>query len=368
MRGRTKRLTHHRGHGGAWRLIALILAAGVSLLPLAMVAQEGTPVAGTPVPTLEGDSVPAGQVIAHGLAILPEGEAVWRVREVAPAGPGAAEAETGDFSLVLQIDGVTVIRNDVTLKRARLEPGEAYFLAAGDPYTRWADGVPPSTSWIIDLVAPDDAGDALFVSDPAEDWPGGARDIELLRNIFRPGQVASLPGHSGPALIVVTSGSVEVVGEGVDQQILEVGGGVLAPGELQFRNAGDGFATYVAVLIGQPVLEQSEAAARDAADAEEADGEEDEPAEEEPAEPEATPTPDMSPEGDPDGDGLTNAQEEEFGTDPLNPDSDGDGLRDGREIELGTDPLNPDTDGDGFSDGDEALIFGTDPLDPDDTP
>ncbi|MGH2560173.1 MAG: hypothetical protein ACRDJH_14015, partial [Thermomicrobiales bacterium] len=231
MRGRTERLMGRGSRGRAWRLMALMLAVGISLLPVALMAQEGTPVAGTPVPvpTLEGEAAPAGQVIAHGLAILPEGEAVWRVREVEPPGPGAAEAEAGDFSFTLQVDGVTVIRNDVTLKRARLEPGEAYFLAADDSYTRWADAEPPSLSWVIDLAAPDDAGEALFVSDPIAEWPGGVRDVELLRNFLRPGQVTSLPAHSSPALVLVAGGSVEVVGEGVEQQALEAGGALLAP-------------------------------------------------------------------------------------------------------------------------------------------
>ncbi len=67
---------------------------------------------------------------------------------------------------------------------------------------------------------------------------------------------------------------------------------------------------------------------------------------------------------DPDGDGLSTAQELELGTDPFDPDSDGDGIPDGEEVERGTDPLNPDTDDDGLSDGDE-LVWGTDPLNPD---
>lgn len=79
---------------------------------------------------------------------------------------------------------------------------------------------------------------------------------------------------------------------------------------------------------------------------------------------------------DPDEDGLTNAQEDEFGSDPFARDSDGDGLSDseevafgtllnvvdtdedglsdGLEVELGTDPTNPDTDGDGVLDGADA--------------
>jgi outer membrane protein OmpA-like peptidoglycan-associated protein len=66
---------------------------------------------------------------------------------------------------------------------------------------------------------------------------------------------------------------------------------------------------------------------------------------------------------DSDGDGLTNRQEEELGTDPNNPDTDGDGLSDGDEInKYHTDPLKADTDGDGLSDGDEVMKYHTDPL------
>ncbi len=71
---------------------------------------------------------------------------------------------------------------------------------------------------------------------------------------------------------------------------------------------------------------------------------------------------------DADGDGLSDAWEEDHGTDPTAADTDGDGLGDGVEVyEYGTDPADPDTDGDGASDGREVAI-GTDPLDEDDTP
>jgi uncharacterized membrane protein/type II secretory pathway pseudopilin PulG len=69
-------------------------------------------------------------------------------------------------------------------------------------------------------------------------------------------------------------------------------------------------------------------------------------------------------EEDTDGDGLTDTQEVELGTDPENPDSDGDGLLDGDEVQRGSDPTNPDTDGDGIPDGDEVQR-GTDPSNPD---
>ena len=53
---------------------------------------------------------------------------------------------------------------------------------------------------------------------------------------------------------------------------------------------------------------------------------------------------------DSDGDGLSNLQEYQRGTDPHKADTDGDGLADGQEVVLGTNPLNADTDGDGVSD------------------
>ena len=72
------------------------------------------------------------------------------------------------------------------------------------------------------------------------------------------------------------------------------------------------------------------------------------------------------PNNDEDMDGLLRKQEEQIGTDPLNPDTDGDGLNDGEEVNIyKTDPLNPDTDGDGLSDGSEVNTYKTDPLNKD---
>ncbi|MDR9416371.1 MAG: OmpA family protein [Gracilimonas sp.] len=65
---------------------------------------------------------------------------------------------------------------------------------------------------------------------------------------------------------------------------------------------------------------------------------------------------------DSDGDGLTDAEEAELGTDSNSADSDGDGLTDADEINVyETDPMNSDTDGDGLSDGDEVNSYNTDP-------
>ncbi len=67
---------------------------------------------------------------------------------------------------------------------------------------------------------------------------------------------------------------------------------------------------------------------------------------------------------DSDADGLTDAKENEIGTDPYNADTDADGLSDGEEyLSYKTDPLNKDTDFDGLTDGfDEVSKYKTNPL------
>jgi hypothetical protein len=83
----------------------------------------------------------------------------------------------------------------------------------------------------------------------------------------------------------------------------------------------------------------------------------------------ATPSPvsglSVAPNGwmlqDDDSDGLSNAAEYRWGTDPLDPDSNDDGLDDGLDVALGIDPTSPDADGDGLTNAQERTL-GTDPF------
>lgn len=65
---------------------------------------------------------------------------------------------------------------------------------------------------------------------------------------------------------------------------------------------------------------------------------------------------------DSDGDGVKDAGEEDLGTDPLVADTDGDGLTDGQEKDLGSDGTMEDTDADGYTDYEESLA-GSSPID-----
>jgi hypothetical protein len=77
----------------------------------------------------------------------------------------------------------------------------------------------------------------------------------------------------------------------------------------------------------------------------------------------------LQPNGDADGDGLSNQAEFQRGTGVRVADTDGDGLDDGREVNvLGTDPTKTDTDGDGLGDGVELSTedgYETNPTEPD---
>lgn len=70
--------------------------------------------------------------------------------------------------------------------------------------------------------------------------------------------------------------------------------------------------------------------------------------------------------GDSDKDGLSDAAEAKYGTNPHHYDSDGDGLADGVEVQIGTDPLDKegDADKDGVTDAREVSL-GTNPHDAD---
>lgn len=71
----------------------------------------------------------------------------------------------------------------------------------------------------------------------------------------------------------------------------------------------------------------------------------------------------IEPDPDRDKDGLTNVVEESvYNTNPDLADTDGDLVSDGDEVDLESDPLNPDSDNDGLSDGSELYTYNSSPL------
>lgn len=188
-------------------------------------------------------------VISQGLAFLTGDQAVWQVREIEISGD---QAEAGAAAHVLQRDGETIIRNDVTAKRALIEPGEAYFRAGEDPYTFTSEGG-DATVWMFEIVDPDNVADDAFYESPLIDqYDEGIYDSELIRFELDPGDEFDLPSHTGPALLMVTAGEVDVEDErGLG--LLADGQGQLIGGDGMVRNSGSESASFVFAALGASV-------------------------------------------------------------------------------------------------------------------
>ncbi|HEU0114621.1 MAG TPA: hypothetical protein VFQ80_08090, partial [Thermomicrobiales bacterium] len=366
-------------------------AAAIVLLMIAMPAKTlaQTP-APSALPAVSAD-FPAGaphvETIAQGVTDL-TGPEVWRVREVSLAPNGGVEA--GPSSFTLQRTGASTIRDEQTGRRARLEPGEAYYMAANAPYSRSAEGSDQSSVWVIELVPPDVAaqaanGTVLFASQPVQTYPQGAFDTELHRGVLLTNEVSELPGHTGPALLMIASGRVQATVGSNPPQTIGAGAGMMVDGPISLRNAEAAPASFVVACFGDqlqgdeaPAPTQAPAAAPAVTPAPlvpvqtsdqqtqaqaQSQAQAQPPADQQAAQPQpaaqqANPAP-----GDTDGDGLSDVDEARLGSDPLNKDYDGDGLLDGAEVyQYGTDPVNNDTDGDGLLDGEEINTYGTSPT------
>jgi hypothetical protein len=383
---------------GLAALLSIALAAATlvpSVQPAAaqdLPAQPASPAAVQPTPPAQAAVAPAEftagaphiHTVAQGL-IGVEGPLVWRVREVGLSATGAPESTSTSFTL--QRTGAAIIRNELTSRRTRLEAGEAHFMPSGDPYLRYAVGSDPSIIWVVELLPPEAAapgaattGTVLFTSDAINDYPRGTFDVELQRGILLPGEVSELPPHTGPALMMVTSGRVQATADGGQPAPISAGSGRLVTGALTLRNGDTQPAAFVVAALGEPVDGAEQPAAAqvvptpvpgqpvptvllppvDAAPTAVAPTAE-------PVLVEPTPVPTaavpVSESGDIDGDGLSDVDEAAYGSDPLNRDYDADGLLDGEEVYIyGTDPLNNDTDGDGLLDGEEIYQYGTSPI------
>jgi hypothetical protein len=174
----------------------------------------------------------------------------------------------------------------------------------------------------------------------------------------------TIPAGAVPTLVLVLDGVAEVASEAGDVFSLGEGEAVSLTGPVEVTATESG-ATVTAAYAGPAVPRPAQAAASPVPGRRviESPG---------------TPTPEVaevlpaatattrqsvSDNADDDEDGLTNAAEDEAGTDPTLADTDEDGLTDGEEsTEIGTSPLSADTDSDGVLDGDE-VAQGSDPLD-----
>jgi hypothetical protein len=199
----------------------------------------------------------APAVLGHGLAYMTGDQVVWQVRETEI--PAEAEASTSNAAVMLQRDGATIIRNDVTGKRAKLDPGEGYFRGADDAYTVVAEGS-GSVAWTFELVPSGDVADDAFYESPLiNDLDEAVYDMMLTRYVLQPEESAQLPAHTGPALIMVSTGEIDVEDES-GLSTLAASDGQLMPGEGTVSNNSSSPAVYLVAMLGDEVSDDTAAA------------------------------------------------------------------------------------------------------------
>jgi hypothetical protein len=209
-----------------------------------------------------GPGFPA--VLAHGLAYVTGDDVVWQVRETDMPAADSAKSTTSNAAILLQREGSSIIRNDVTGKRAKTDPGEGYFRAAGDGYTVMAEG-DESIVWTFELVNPDDVAiDAFYESPTLDDLNEGVYDMMLTRFVLAGGDSVDLPSHNGAALVMVSSGEIEVDAEG-ERSALEQSDGQTLAGDARVSNTGSSDAVFVYVYLGDEVADDSAGSGQPAA-------------------------------------------------------------------------------------------------------
>lgn len=359
-------------------------------------------------------------VIAQGVFTVPVGDQVWQVSTY------TTEADSEPITLdhpafVLARTTPLLITDEASGNQTRIAIGEAAFLYAGSTFQLETFG-PPDGFIFIELTA-DGAfsiGEDALTGQPFQPL-AGVRDLDLVRTTLDEGDEATIPQGAGRTLVLGLTGQVIASAGGQEDVGISPGDIAEFDGPISFSGAEDGsevVTAYIGAVVSFGDEGEAPAATPEAVETEEATEvpatpeptEEpateapatpepevtEEPATEAPSTPEPAPTeepvateapatpeqeapasPAAEPEdvpftlveidGDPgvdsDSDGLTDAQEEYYGTDPLNADSDNDGINDYRElVDFGTDPLNPDTDDDGINDFNEIFVYETDPL------
>ena len=395
-------------------------------LVLLLVMLAFAPIAGVAAWFQATETSPAtgdAQVVAQGVLTIPAGNLVWRIeRQVAPP-PATAAPVTATTAFLLGAEGAVLIEDVPTGEQVRLAPGEALLTRPVTEQLRAAIGANAATYYAISLAAPDEAGtgELVFASEPFTGLDG-RHDVDLVRDVLAASATLEVPGGTGPTLVFVTAGAVDVLLDTGEVASLAAEQAIALSGPLVVTAGAEG-AVVQAAVIGPavPQLTTPETAAPTtpaaptvpaatpvattaptvapttpsgtpvATVAAEPVPTDTGPTEAVPtattavptatapaAEPTATlpvaePTataPVTEPaatttavaDADSDGDGVTDASEAEINTDPAVADTDGDGLTDGEEVLVhGTAPLASDSDGDGILDADE-VNQGTDPL------
>jgi hypothetical protein len=197
-------------------------------------------------------------VLAQGLVYIPGGDLVWSVSYVDAPDLDDAESSSGPAAMFLQREGATIIRNDVTGKRAKIEAGEGFFRAADDAYAISADGA-SSTFWSFELTDEDGVQESARYEGPmVEGIDEATYDMEMVRYILEPGDSVDVPTFNGTGLIMGLAGEIEVRNDTVTS--LKEGDGKTLDADdegASVSNSGSDVAMFVVVVLGDEVSDET---------------------------------------------------------------------------------------------------------------
>lgn len=333
---------------GAGRLAGIAVVASLAAGP-AMAAAAFLQAPADPSPAI-GDA----RVIAQGVVPVGPGDVVWQVTRATAEPPANATPIDARTGFLLAANGAMLVEDEQRDEQIRLAGGEAALTRDGDEQLRAALGSDATEYVAIELVPAGESDEAAGFTSAPFTADGNRHDLDLVADSLAVGEAIEIPAGAAPTLLLVTDGTADVTTAAGEVFTLAAGEALSADGALS-AVALDSGASIVAGVVGPAVPRLGEQAAAPAAGTPAAVVTVEQAAPGTPAAGAAT--------GDQDGDGLTDAEEDELNTDPVLADTDGDGLSDGDEVNVyGTLPLIDDTDGDGLADGDEVAT-GTDPLD-----
>jgi hypothetical protein len=231
--------------------LIVVLICAVLLPALVSRAQDKPPRPDDPSP-----ATGHAQVIAHGVAPLPAGEIVWRVRVAQAIAPHRTETGSLPTGFLLADDGVVAVIDAHGAPLARVAPGEAVWLP------------PPTSGAVITLerrssayyelalvpateLADDDR--ATPVGAPFAAAAGDAFDVDLIRDTLERAEESVIAAGPMPALLLVTAGTVFVASADGSVVELTTGRSIPLAGETVVSGASRAASTFVVARIGPPL-------------------------------------------------------------------------------------------------------------------
>jgi hypothetical protein len=205
------------------------------------------------------------QVVAQGIAELPQEELFWRVVRYQAELPAEAPFVEQPIGFVVAERAPLLLADQNTGRLTRLGPGEAAFVPAGTTQQRASLAERPGGYLAIELVpaaAPTDTGDGnvLSESNPFAATPG-FHDLDLVRDMLTGGETLLVPNTGERGVILPTEGAVSVGPPGGSKTTLLGGEAAVFAGEVEVGVAvageteptADDRAVFVVALIGPTV-------------------------------------------------------------------------------------------------------------------